>query len=151
MTRTNPIRQGNQASDELGPGVLVLLWLFITAGLVVPAIFVFHLVTGNAEDAGDWAPGSIVGVLVALLLLAGMRSSARDTRQLRAGGVPGTATVLSVEPLEDGYSAILRIRVDGLEPFEARARSGGWSRMNVGETVEVLVDPSDLLFTIVDR
>ncbi|KRC60875.1 hypothetical protein ASE14_07885 [Agromyces sp. Root81] len=150
MTRTNPILRGNQASDELGPGVLVFLWVFIAAELVVPAIFVVHLVTGNPEEAGAWVLGSIVCVLVALLLMAGMHSSSRDTRQLRAKGVPGTARVLSVEPLEDGYAVILRIYVDGLEPFETRARRG-WGRMKVGETVEVLVDPSDRLFTIVDR
>ncbi|MFB2597437.1 hypothetical protein ACEXQE_06570 [Herbiconiux sp. P17] len=150
MTRTKSIRQGSQASDELGRGMLVFLWVFIAAQLVVPAIFLFHLLTGNAEEAGAWAAGSIVCVLVALLLFAGLRSSARDTRQLRAKGVPGTAAVLSVEPQEDGYSAVLRIRVDGLEPFESRAHFG-WGRMSVGETVDVLVDPSDRLFTIVDR
>ncbi|MCS5718819.1 hypothetical protein N1027_11805 [Herbiconiux sp. CPCC 205763] len=148
MTRTKSIRQGNQASDELGPVMLVFLWVFIAALLVVPAICLFHLLTGNAEAAGDWAAGSIVCVLVALLLLAGLRSSARDTRQLRARGVPGTAAVISVRPEEDGYSAVLRIRVDGLEPFESRARSP-WGQMSVGDTVEVLVDPSDRLFTIV--
>lgn len=150
MSRTNPILRGNQASDELGPGVLVFLWLLIAAVLVAPAICVFHLASGNAEAAGEWMPGSIFCVLIALLLLAGLRSSARDTRQLRANGVPGTATVLSVEPLEDGHSLVLRIFVDGLEPFNARARSG-WGSMKVSETVEVLVDPSDQLFTIVDR
>ena len=151
MTRANAVLRGNQASDELGRGVLVFLWVFIAAELVVPAILVFHLATGNAQQAGEWVLGSIVCVLVALLLLAGMHSSARDTRQLRAKGVPGTARVLSVEPLEDGYAAILRIDVDGLEPFEARARSGGWNGpIKVGETVEVLVVPSDRLFSVVD-
>ncbi|MDP3951973.1 hypothetical protein [Microbacterium sp.] len=150
MKRTNPVLRGNQASDELGPGLLVLLWVLISAQLFAPAIFAFHVWAGNAKEAENWAPGSIICVLVALLLLAGMRSSARDTRQLRAMGVPGTATVLSVEPLEDGFSIILRIFVEDLEPFEARAHSG-WNRAKVGETVEVLVDPSDRLFTIVDR
>ncbi|WP_435742556.1 hypothetical protein [Microbacterium sp. PMB16] len=151
MTPTNSIWQGNQASDELGPVLLAVLWVSITGLLVAPAMFVFHLVSGNAEDADSWAPGAIICVLVALLLFAGVRSSIRDTRQLRANGVRGTAIVLSVETEDDGYSVILRIRVDGLDPFEARVRSGGWSRMDVGETVEVVVDPSDRLFTVVDR
>jgi hypothetical protein len=148
MTRTKSIRQGSQASDELPLGLLVLLWVFIAGLLAVPTICLIHLLNGNAGVASEWAMGSIVCVLVALLLLAALRSSARDTRQLRANGVPGTAAVLSVRPEEDGYSAVLRIRVDDLEPFEARARSP-WGQMSVGDTVEVLVDPSDLLFTIV--
>ncbi|MFK3676664.1 hypothetical protein ACI2IP_02970 [Microbacterium sp. NPDC090218] len=151
MRRTDPVVRGNQASDELGPGVLVFLWVFIAAQLVAPAIFAFNLLTGNPEEAGNWAFGSIVCVLVALLLFAGIRSSARDTRQLRARGVPGTALVLSVEPLEDGSAAVLRIRVDGHEPFDARAHSGGWSRMTVGQTVDVIVDPSDQLFSVIDH
>ncbi|GAB3632414.1 hypothetical protein GCM10027421_17670 [Microbacterium shaanxiense] len=149
MTRTDPILRGNQASDELGPGMLVLLWAVIGAQLFAPAIFVFHLGTGNTREAEDWVPGSIICALIALLLLAGLRSSARDTRQLRAKGVPGTATVLSVEPLEDGYAMILRIFIDRLEPFDARARSG-WNRLKVGDTAQVLVDPTDRLFSIVD-
>lgn len=151
MTRKHPLLQGNQASDEVSPGLLVVLWVFITGLLVAPAIFVFRLVSGNAEDAESWAAGSIVCILVALLLFAGVRSSIRDTRQLRTKGVEGTATVLSVESEDDGQSLILRVSVDGLEPFDARARSGGWSRKTVGETVDVVVDPEDLLFTVVDH
>jgi hypothetical protein len=150
MRRATPILRGNQAADEFGPGVFIFLWALVAALLVAPAIFVFHLAVGNEDTAFDWGMISITPAVIVLLLFAGMRSSARDTRQLRARGVPGTATAVgTAEDLEDGFSVILRIYVDGHEPFLTRARTE--RRMKTGETVEVRVDPSDRLFTIVDR
>jgi len=63
------VSRGHQASDPLGPGAVIFLTAFVAAELVVPGILVFHLLTGNAEEAGDRALGAIVCLLIALLLL----------------------------------------------------------------------------------
>lgn len=117
--------------------------------LVIPGILVYHLVTGDPEEAGVWGLSSLTSIFISLVLGSALRSSTRDNRQLRASGIPGTAEVLSVRSLEDGASAVLRIHADGLEPFEADAFFTGGAGLRVGTAVDVVVDPPDRLFTTV--
>ncbi|MEV0951696.1 hypothetical protein [Promicromonospora sp. NPDC050249] len=140
-------RSERQASDDLHRVAFIFLLSCAIGALVVPGILVYHLVTGDPEEAGAWGFGSLTCLFIAFMLGSGLINSSRDNRQLRASGVPGTAKVLSVEPREDSVAAVLRIQVDGLEVFEADAVFS-WGNVRVGAQVDVVVDPSDRLFAV---
>lgn len=147
---TRPALEGRQASDPLGPGALILLGTVIAGLLVVPVVLTVLLLTGSAAGADEWMVGSVVCLLALILIVAGMWTSRRDTRQLRTAGVPGRAAVISVEPLDDGLAVILRVSVEGMEPFTARARASDTDNTRVGHVAAVSVDPAGKLFRIID-
>jgi hypothetical protein len=140
-------RSGRQASADLGRVAFIFLLSCAIGVLVVPGILVYHLATGDLEEAGAWGISSLTCLFVAFMLGSALINSSRDNRQLRASGVPGTAEVLSIDSREDGVAAVLRIQADGLEVFEADAVFSG-GQVRVGAQVDVVVDPSDRLFTV---
>lgn len=141
-------RSGRQASDDLGRVAFVFLLSCTIGVLVVPGILVYHLVTGDPQEAGAWGLGSLTCLFIAFMLISGLINSSRDNRRLRASGIPGTAKILSVESREDSIAAVLLIQADGLETFEADAVFS-WGRVRVGAQVDVVIDPSDRLFAVI--
>ncbi|MFI2486518.1 hypothetical protein ACH47X_06380 [Promicromonospora kroppenstedtii] len=141
-------RSGRQASDDLGRVAFVFLLSCTIGVLVVPGILVYHLVTGDPQEAGAWGLGSLTCLFIAFMLTSGLINSSRDNRRLRASGIPGTAKILSVESREDSIAAVLLIQADGLETFEADAVFS-WGRVRVGAQVDVVIDPSDRLFAVI--
>ncbi|WP_024800698.1 hypothetical protein [Nocardia sp. BMG51109] len=75
--------------------------------------------------------------------------SAGARRELLLRGLPGTATVLGVRPrrTEPGYHFWVRVRAEGLPPYETRVRQwvgdADLELMRPGDVVGCRVDPGD--------